>query len=146
MWSDTLYAAERAPWVRLFLWATASVVVGTAVWAIAAQRTDRSALLQHFALQTAAWGLVDLGIGVQGWRSLAYRDVAAYTTLDRFLWLNIGLDIGYVGVGMALLACGWNLGRRLGLVGAGLGVMVQGAALAALDGWLVVILNRIQIG
>jgi hypothetical protein len=146
MWADTLYSAERAHLVRILLWATASVVTGTAVWALVVRRADRSPLLQHFALQTAAWGLVDLGLGVQGWRSLALRDVAGYTTLERFLWLNIGLDIGYVAVGVTLLACGWNFGRRLALVGAGLGIVVQGTALVVLDSWLVVILNRIQVG
>jgi hypothetical protein len=146
MWSDTLFAAERAHLVRLLLWAAASVVVGTALWAVSSRRPVPSPLLQHLALQTALWGLIDLGIVAQGWRSQEMRDLAGYLALDRFLWLNVGLDAGYVAVGITLLACGWTLGRRMGLVGAGLGVAVQGLALLALDGWLVVILNRIQVG
>jgi hypothetical protein len=47
--------------------------------------------------------------------------------------LNAGLDLGYVGVGVALAVTGWMLGRRLGLVGAGLGVVVQGLGLLVLD-------------
>jgi len=61
------------------------------------------------------------------------RDLAGATRLDRFLWLNIGLDAGYVLVGGTLLVLGWRLARRMGLVGAGLAVIVQGAALALLD-------------
>jgi hypothetical protein len=53
--------------------------------------------------------------------------------LDRFVWLNIGLDAGYVAVGATLALLGWRFGRRLGLVGAGIGVIVQGLALTVLD-------------
>jgi sulfite exporter TauE/SafE len=61
------------------------------------------------------------------------RDIGSATRLDRILWLNIGLDAGYVLVGLTLGIVGWRLGRRLGLVGAGIGVLVQGTALAVLD-------------
>ena len=47
--------------------------------------------------------------------------------------MNIGLDAGYVMVGVTLLVLGWRVMRRLGLVGAGLAVIVQGSALALLD-------------
>ena len=63
----------------------------------------------------------------------APRDLASATRLDRILWLNIGLDAGYVLVGITLIVVGWRMGRRLGLVGAGMGVVVQGGALALLD-------------
>ncbi|MFM9014132.1 MAG: DUF6992 family protein, partial [Gemmatimonadota bacterium] len=59
--------------------------------------------------------------------------LAGAVALDRFVWLNVGLDLGYVLVGLTLALTGWRLGRRLGLVGAGLGVRVQGRALALLD-------------
>jgi len=49
------------------------------------------------------------------------------------LWLNIGLDGGYVLVGITLVVTGWRLGGRMRLVGAGMGVVVQGGALALLD-------------
>lgn len=67
------------------------------------------------------------------WSRLAARDIAGATRLDRVLWLNIGLDAGYVLVGVALVLVGWRLGRRLGLVGAGIGLVVQGCALVVLD-------------
>jgi hypothetical protein len=63
---------------------------------------------------------------------LAPRDVSGATRLDRLLWLNIGLDIGYVLVGTTLIIAGWRAARHLGLVGAGLGILVQGSALALL--------------
>jgi hypothetical protein len=64
---------------------------------------------------------------------LAPRDLAGATRLDRLLWLTIGLDIGFVLIGLTLVATGWRLGRRLGLVGAGTAVVVQGTALLLLD-------------
>jgi len=47
--------------------------------------------------------------------------------------LYIGLDVGYVLVGITLVVLGWRLAGRMGLVGAGVAVVVQGAALALLD-------------
>ena len=49
------------------------------------------------------------------------------------LWLNIGLSIGFVLVGLTLVVLGWRAVRRLGLVGAGIAVALQGTALALLD-------------
>ena len=83
---------------------------------------QRSPLLEHFGIQTAAWG----ADRARRWRSsrqqsLALRDLAGATRLDRMLWLNIGLDVGYVLVGLTLVVLGWRAVRRLGLVGAGIG-------------------------
>ena len=61
------------------------------------------------------------------------RIAPAATRLDRLLWLNIGLDGGYVLAGVTLAAVGWRLARSLGAVGAGLGIVVQGLALGVLD-------------
>lgn len=133
MWADTLLTAEQGHLLRLLAWGAMSVLVGSALlaWLRAGRRA--SPLLEHFAIQTAAWGAVDLAIAAIARRSLVPRDVAAATRLDRVLWLNIGLDVGYALVGITLIIAGWRLGRRLGLVGAGLGVVVQGVALVVLD-------------
>jgi hypothetical protein len=133
MWADTLLAAERAHLLRLGLWGGASLLLGTALLAALRVRGQRSALLDLFATTTAAWGVVDLALALWGMRSLALRDLAAATRMDRFLWLNVGLDVGYVLVGLTLLVAGWRLSRRPGMIGAGVGVIVQGLALAILD-------------
>jgi hypothetical protein len=133
MWSDTLYALERAHLLRVAVWGGASVLVGTALVALLAARRSGSPLVKHFAIQLLAWGAIDLALVAWAWRGLALRDLAGATKLDRLLWLNVGLDAGYVAVGVTLAACAWTLGRRLGGVGAGLGVIVQGAALFVLD-------------
>jgi len=149
MWSDTLLAAERAHLVRLLAWGAASVVAGTALLAVVlvARRgtPGGSALLTSFAVQCAAWGAIDLAIAGLAWRGLALRDADGATKLDRLLWLNTGLDVGYVAVGVALAVVGWQLGRRLGLVGAGLGVVVQGLALLILDAHFIAVLDRLAV-
>jgi hypothetical protein len=133
MWADTLLAAERSHLLRLVLWGAASVLAGTALFALLRARGLRSSLLQLFALVTAAWGAVDMGLALWGMQSLAVRDLAAATRLDRFLWLNVGLDVGYAMVGLTLLVVGWRLTRQAGLIGAGIGVIVQAMALVILD-------------
>lgn len=133
MWSDTLLAMERAHLVRLIAWGGASLLIGSALLGFMRVRGHRSALLDHFGIQTMAWGAIDLLLALTSFRRLELRDLTGATRLDRFLWLNIGLDVGYVMVGLTLLVLGWRLARRMGLIGAGLAVIVQGSALALLD-------------
>lgn len=133
MWADTLLAAERAHLFRLAIWGGASLLVGSTLLSLLRSRSLRSSLLDHFGIQTAAWGALTLALCFAGLRRLELRDLAGATRLDRFLWLNIGLDTGYVMVGMTLLVLGWRVMRRPGLVGAGLAVILQGSALALLD-------------
>ena len=133
MWADTFLAIERAHLLRVGAWGAACVLVGTVLLALLALRRQRSPLVFHFALQTASWGAIDLALVALAFRGLGLRDFDGATRFDRLLWLNVGLDVGYVAVGVTLAIAGWVLGRRLAPVGAGLGVIVQGAALLALD-------------
>jgi hypothetical protein len=133
MWSDTLLAIERAHLLRVGGWGAASVVVGTVLLVIVAMQRARPALLFHFALQTTAWGALDVAIAAWGMQGLAPRDYAGATRLDRVLWLAVGLDVGGIAAGVVLAVAAWVLGRRMGGVGAGLGVILQGVALLLLD-------------
>ena len=133
MWADTLLAAERAHLLRLALWGAASLLIGTALVAALRLGRPRSPLLKHFGIQTGAWGAVELGVALLLLRWLALRDLSGATRLDRRVWMNIGLDLGYVLVGITLVVIGWRAVRRFGLVGAGMAIVLQGAALAVLD-------------
>jgi hypothetical protein len=137
VFSDTLLFYERAYLVRLLFWAATSVLAGTAIVGLLAIRRDSSPLLKHFAIQTALWGAVELVVATLWWRSLALRDLSGATRLDRLLWLNVGLAVGYAGIGVTLAIAGWMLGRRLGPVGAGTALLVQGLAMAAFELMLV---------
>ena len=133
MWADTLQAAEHAHLLRMLVWAAASVLAGTGLLAFLRMRSLGSDLLAQFAKASVGWGIgVALNAAIQ-LRSLAPRDVGSATRLDRMLWLSVGLDIGAVAVGVALVVVGWRVGRRMKVVGAGMGVIVQGGALAVLD-------------
>jgi hypothetical protein len=132
MWADTLLAAERTHLLRLILWGGVSLILGATLRVFLKVRGERSALLEQFAIQTALWGAIELALSANALRSVGLRDLAGATQLDRFLWLNIGLELGYVLVGLTLLFIGWRFERRPGLIGAGVGVAVQGAALIIL--------------
>lgn len=137
LFSDSLLDLERSHLLRLGLWGATSLLAGGFAVGIVVIKRMQSPLLLHFAIQTAAWGALDVLLATFGWRGLGLRDLAGATRLDRFLWLNTGLDVGYIAVGLTLALSGWLLGRRMGVVGAGFGVIVQGTALFALDGRLV---------
>lgn len=145
MYADTLLALERGHLLRLGLWAAASIIVGAFILLMLWWRKGNAPFLRHFAIQMLAWGVVDLALVGWGWQGLAYRDYAASVQLQQFLWLNVGLDAGYVGVGITLAATGWILAKRLGLLGAGVGVVVQGFALFVLDLRLLTVLDSGRI-
>lgn len=132
-WADSLLAVERLHLLKLFSWSLLSIAVGTALLALQRVRAPRSALVTHFGIQCIAWGAIDLVIVALARRDLTLRDYASAVALDRFVWLNIGLDAGYAAVGLTLVLVGWRLVSRPGLVGAGLGVVIQGLALGLLD-------------
>lgn len=132
-YADTLLVVEQAHILRFAVWAACALIVGVLFLVLERRVLGRGPLLRHFALQAALWGAVDLVIAGSSWRGLALRDHGAAVALDRFLWLSVGLDVGYVIAGITLAGAGWFLGRRLGAVGAGLGVAVQGTALLVLD-------------
>jgi hypothetical protein len=133
VWADTLLSVERAHLLRLVLWGATSLLIGTALVAMLRIGRPRSSLLTHFGIQTAAWGAVELGAALLLLRSLALRDLAGATRLDRMLWLNIGLDVGCVLVGVTLAVVGWRAVRHLGLVGAGIAIILQGSALGMIN-------------
>ena len=134
MWADTLLSLERGHLIRLALWGGASVVLGTALLTFLVWRRTHAPLLRHFAMQTLAWGAVDL----------ALRDFAGAQSLVSFLWLNTGLDVGYVMVGATLALTCWKLGPRPGGIGAGTAIIVQGLALLLLDIRLILVIGPIR--
>lgn len=142
MWADALLAAEKAHLRQLLLWGAASGVAGLLLL-FTVGRPRRSPLIFHFSIQCVAWGSVITAVAAAGLRTLELRDLASATHLDRFLWLNLGLDIGYFAVGAAIACAGWMLGRRQGALGAGIAIVVQGLALAILAARLLVVIEQI---
>jgi hypothetical protein len=143
MWSDTLLAAERSHLIRLAIWAFTSAALGTAFVIVITLRRVSAPIVSWFAVQTLAWGSLELIITAARWSALSMRDVSAATRLDRLTWFGIGVDVGIVGVGMTAALLGWKLTRNLRAFGGGLGVVVQGLGLLVLDLTFASILARL---
>lgn len=133
MWADTFLYAERQHLLRLLLWAGLSILGATGVVATMAARRVRSPLLAHFAIQMAAWGGVVGLIAAIEWHAAHLRDVSGATRVERLLWINVGLDAGYVVIGAVIATCTWKTARKMAGVGAGTAIAVQGLALLLID-------------
>ena len=119
-------------------WGLVSVVGGSALAA-----SGRSQGVAAFGQQTATWGAINVAIAAFGtWRS-RYRTPSA-SGLRTLLLVNSVLDIGYVAVGAAIASGKLSWDGRIpshAAAGHGSAVMVQGAALAAIDTVAVVALR-----
>lgn len=152
MWADTLFALERGHLLRLAIWGGTSAVVGSVLLIVLRFRAVRAPLLRHFAIQTVAWGVVDVALALWSQRTVSMRDFAGAQHLIHMLWLNTGLDAGYVGVGATLALTAWRWRARVGDngvgnnggIGAGVGVLVQGTALLLLDLRLILLIGPMQ--
>ncbi|HEX5634670.1 MAG TPA: hypothetical protein VFX50_15615 [Gemmatimonadales bacterium] len=79
---------------------------------------------RQFALQCILWGTIDVALSVAGWRGSPPSAA--------FLWVNVGLDVGYVAVAGTLILTGRRFAAP-GLQGAGWAVVPQGLFLLAAD-------------
>jgi hypothetical protein len=130
-----IWERERTLARTTVAWGSLSVVAGTGLAA-----TTRDPWRRSFALQTAGWGAVDLGIAALGWwlqdrRMRQLPDPYAAAALEaeriklrRVLLVNVAADVGY-------LALGARLGRdsRPHVAGAGVAILLQGAFLLLHD-------------
>jgi hypothetical protein len=133
VWSDTFLHAEQQHLLRLLLWAALSVLAATAIIALVAMKRIRSVFLSHFALQMALWGIVIGTIAAIEWHGLQLRDLSGAARAERLLWMNVGVDAGFAGMGSVLALCGRILVRNAAAVGAGAGILVQGLGLLLID-------------
>lgn len=117
----------------LLVWGGANVVAGASVTA-----ASRDAFGQWFGVQTLAWGTVNAAIGVVGLatsgsvrRELGTLEAitAERRRMQRFLWVNVALDVLYV-MGGALL---YGLAEDRGARGNGVAILGQGLFLAGFD-------------
>ena len=132
MWSDTLLNAERSHLIRLAIWAVTSALLGTGLVAVITVRRMTAPIVLWFAIQTVAWGSLELIVSAARWYALSMRDVSAATRLDRLTWFGIGFDVGVIGVGVVAASMAWRY-KNLSAFGGGLGVVVQGLGALVLD-------------
>ncbi len=119
---------------RLMIWAVASFLAG-GLLLLAGDEFWRG-----FALQAAVWGLINAAIAVFGQRG-ARQKISLTVDLEtarkerrkvgKILWVNTGLDLLYIGGGIALY-----LTQQVSdpfLAGTGMGILVQGLFLFVFD-------------
>jgi hypothetical protein len=135
-WHDARQARVEAGMGTLLGWGLVSAVGGTAGRLLTDDPRARG-----FWEMTAGWGLVNAGLGAislltfgedAATRGSLGASLEASHKLSRTLWLNAGLDVGWMAMG------GWlaERGRRRDdprSVGFGEAMVVQGAALLAFD-------------
>ena len=150
MWSDALQHAERLHLLRLCLWGALSTVAGTALLIVAYVQAERSGLIRRFAFVCVSLGPVELLAAAIAYRAVPLRDIAGATRLDRVVWLQLGLFLGLVGIGVTMMLASRvkksgssELSQTpLGMLGAGVAVALHGLALATLVLLLIADISR----
>lgn len=132
---DRVAHEERSLLRGLTAGATLSAVVGTKLvaWAALTGRPNAAA----FARQTVTWAAIDVVIALATRRGIAHPPVddddaaARARRLRNLTATNAVLDVGYIGVGIALTR--WNNPKHPTAAADGAAVIVQGAFLLGLD-------------
>jgi hypothetical protein len=119
----TLMAAHL---FRLTVWSGLCLVVG-----IAGIVTIRDANWRAFFGMTAGWAAVN---GIIALASRAGGPPKGLAPFREFLWLNMGLNVAYIAVGITMASLA---GDRGPIKFTGLAVAVQGLGLLVLDGILI---------
>ena len=133
MWADTLQILEQQHFLRLIIWGTVSVLIGTLILLVFRLTRSKAALATHLAAQCAVWGAAALLWGGYNYRHVPLRDYEGAASLARMLWLVISLEAGAIILGANFALFGWAFGKRIGSVGTGIGIVVQAGALLFLD-------------
>lgn len=136
---DRLDAGRAHLW-RNLVWGGTSAVGGAAL-ALSADRAEHPTRWA-FGIQTAIWGGIDIGIAAVGLYLLRgppdERGVRATVGKERLfhdaLLVNMGLDVGYIAVGTAMLiAADSGVDNADEWRGHGAAVVIQGSALLAFE-------------
>lgn len=146
MWSDSIYLVERAHLARLLAWGIGSALAGTALVLLLLVMRRQLPLLRGFGIATACVGILNVALALNGLRRLDFRDLAAFTHFDRMLWMNVGLDFGYLATGATLALCGWMLGRSQAAIGTGTALLAQGVALLLLHANTLSSISSLAVG
>lgn len=131
-------ATNKTGMTILGAWGAANIVGGVAGALAASDREWKS-----FHTMNALWGAVNLGIagmGYMGARKDAKQTLSCDKMLDRYesgkrlFLINAGLDVIYIGSGMALASYADELDNPARWRGYGKSVMMQGVFLVIFDG------------
>ena len=136
---ERFLSVERTLTKTLISWSVASIALGTSI-ALTGHKLDKKAVTE-FGRQTAAWGVVDLGIAGAGYLAQRRRGKLSedqtqrqIRNLRRLLVINSVADVGYMAGGITILkrSLQKKSSFRMG-PGDGSAIVIQGAFLLALD-------------
>lgn len=136
---ERFLSVERTLTKTLVSWSVASIALGTSI-ALTGHKLDKKAVTE-FGRQTAAWGVVDLGIAGAGYLAQRRRGKLSedqtqrqIRNLRRLLVINSVADVGYMAGGITILkrSLQKKSSFRMG-PGDGSAIVIQGAFLLALD-------------
>lgn len=131
--------SERRHLYRVASWGGSNVVGGATLWALTSSSTQED--WNSFGLQSALWGAVNVGIaatGLLGSRDRPTSDFQEAVNSERnysdILLANLGLNVGYMGVGTAMVvASNQGVSRSDAWRGHGTAIIIQGLGLFILD-------------
>jgi hypothetical protein len=134
--SANIWGFQQTLTRRLFIWSGLSIIVGLGLLGL-------DSFWRGFGIQALAWGLIDAAIAFFGGLTARRRYAALpdplapvcvrneSQKLRRLLWVNAGLDVGYMAGGLALaLTLGAN---DPAWQGHGWGIVAQGGFLFLFD-------------
>lgn len=120
---------DRAHLARLGVWAGVSAVGGSVTMGLG--RDDPRAFA--YGAQTLGWSVVNGTIVGLAWKGAGRTKTESEVARAREIYaLNVGLDVGYVGTGLAVALASRKAGWR-GAEGHGWAAVTQGAGLLVLD-------------
>ncbi|HEY1099016.1 MAG TPA: hypothetical protein VGF99_08805 [Myxococcota bacterium] len=137
--------AESDHLKRLGLWGASNVVAGAGLLALGSPGVSPleapPPALRGFGIQSLGWGAVNLaiaGIGLVGGAAdtalTREEALAAEDDNGKVLWVNVGLDVGYMMAGGVLIAAGASGAQpAVDWTAHGAGVVTQGLGLLVLD-------------
>jgi len=144
--SFNLYQFQQDTFPILTAWSAGSIISGI-LW-----MRNNSPWYKGFGSQFAGWGAVDLILAILGLRSahtnlrreehgeIAEVDHNQQTVkFERLLWINAGLDTGYIAGGGLLIKRSKDKAFRQGM---GWGIVFQGAFLLIWDFALALLLRQ----
>lgn len=132
-WADSLLGLERLLFLKIVLWAAFAIMVGTLLLVLGRQR-ERPLLLEGLGLGLIAPGAAELLLSLLARGGVGLRDLESATSLDRALWVTIGLTSAWASAAL-FFAVRARLTGPAGSreVGVGIGIAAHGVAIALLS-------------
>lgn len=133
------HSAQNAHLWRVAVWGSVNALGGMALMA----STGRSAHPARwgFGMQSAAWGVINVGIATAGLFAAAPPPTEADALLDAersfhdILLFNLGLNVAYSGIGAAMVTASYQgVDHARTWRGHGSALILQGLGLLVLDG------------